>query len=145
MKKELWILVANSSVARIFKKNGSSLVSVKVLEHPESRLHNRDLVSDKPGRDFESIGAAKHSYEPQHSPHEVEVINFSREISSFLQTAKNNEQFDDLYLAANPSMLGLLRQNLSSEIAKITKETLDKDLTQMMPEEIINHFTFTYL
>jgi len=145
MKKDLWVLVANSSHARVFKKEGTTLVQIKVLDHPESRLHNRDLVSDKPGRDFESFGMARHSLEPQHTPHEIETITFAREITSFLETAKNNREFDALYLAANPTMLGLIRQNLDKATAKLVQAELDKDFTQMKAEEIINYFTFSYL
>ncbi len=145
MKKALWVLVANSSTARVFKKENSTLVQIKVLDHPESRLHNRDLVSDKPGRDFESVGSARHALEPQHTPHEIEAITFAKEIVNFLQTAKNNNEFDALYLAANPSMLGLLRQNFNGDTAKLIETELDKDLTQMRAEEVYNHFTFTYL
>jgi len=145
MKKSLWVLVANSSIARIFKKEGSNLVQIKLLEHPESRLHNRDLVSDKPGRDFESVGMARHALEPQHTPHEIEAITFAKEISCFLQTAKNNGEFDALYLAASPSMLGLLRQHFDADTAKLIATEVSKDFTQMKTEEIFTHFTFTYL
>jgi len=145
MKKALWVLIANSSVARVYKKEGTNLTQIKILDHPESRLHNRDLVSDKPGRDFESVGTARHALEPQHSPHEIEAMSFAKEVACFLQTAKNNGEFDALYLAANPSMLGLLRQEFDADTAKLIESEVDKDFTQMKPEEIFNQFTFTYL
>ncbi|MES9844878.1 MAG: host attachment protein, partial [Candidatus Sedimenticola sp. 6PFRAG5] len=47
-----WIVVADTSRARIFSadKPASSLVEIQTLAHPESRLHEGDLVSDKAGR-----------------------------------------------------------------------------------------------
>jgi len=145
MKKSLWVVVANSSIAKVFKKESSSLTELKVLEHPESRLHNRDLVSDKPGREFESFGTARHALDPQHTPHEVEAMTFAKEVASFLQAARNNKECDALYLAASPSMLGLLRQELDSETQKLIESEVDKDFTQMKPSELFEQFTFTYL
>lgn len=110
------------------------------MEHPESRLHNRDLVSDKPGRDFESVGSARHSLEPQHTPHDNEMTLFAKEIASYLEKAYNQGEFLRLYVAASPSMLGKLRQVLNNNIIKLIEAELDKDLTHAKPEEIFNHF-----
>src|SRR5215471_13213266 len=79
MKKDTWLIVANSSLARIYKiEKRSELKELKVLEHPESRLHNLDLVSDKPGRDFESAGIGKHALEPKTLPKKQEFITFAK-------------------------------------------------------------------
>lgn len=140
MAKDSWFIVANSSIARIYKKENKTLVQIKLFEHPASRLHNRDLVGDKPGRDFESVGHARHSLEPQHTPHENEMMIFARELANYLTTARNQNEFDCLYLAASPNMLGKLRQVLDSSTSKLIKAEVDKDLTQSKVEEILPHF-----
>lgn len=143
MKKENWLVVANSSLARIFKiEKKDKLTEIKVLEHPESRLHNMDLVSDKPGRDFESSGARRHALEPKVLPKRHEFAVFAKSIADYLETAYNEGEFASLYIAANPSQLGLLRQSLHPNVSKCVKEEVDKDLTQMKPDEISSHLSF---
>lgn len=145
MKKDSWILVANSSVAYIYKiEKKHALVEVGVLEHTESRLHNRDLASDKPGRDFESVGVTRHSLEPKHSPKHNEFQIFAREIAHYLESARNKGEFDKLYVAANPTFLGLLRNELDASTAKLISGEVDKDMTHMKTDEIVAHFPFLF-
>jgi len=46
-----WILVANASLARLYANLGpkQGLKLIKELVHPESRMKNADLSSDKAG------------------------------------------------------------------------------------------------
>lgn len=143
MKKENWLVVANSSLARIFKiEKKDDLIEIKVLEHPESRLHNMDLVSDKPGREFESSGTRRHALEPKVLPKRHEFAVFAKLIADYLETAYHQGEFSTLYLAANPSQLGLLRQSLHANVLKCVKEEVNKDLTQMKTCEIPSHLSF---
>lgn len=145
MKKESWLLVANSSFARIFKfKKIESLEEVKNFEHPESRLRNSDLVSDKPGRDFESVGVTRHALEPKISPKRLEFITFAKHLADQLEESRKNEEFGDLYIAASPTLLGLLRQSLHPNTAKVVKGEIDKDITHLKPEEIAPHMPFFF-
>src|SRR5271170_8124938 len=112
MKKDSWLIVANSSLARIFKLvTRQELKELKVIEHPESRLHNIDLVSDRPGRDLELGGTRRHALEPKVMPKRQEFIVFAKQLADYLENARNNGEFDTLYIAASPALLGLLRQS----------------------------------
>lgn len=145
MKKECWLIVANSSLARIFKiEKRHDLKEVKVLEHPESRLHNLDLVSDKPGRDFESAGIGRHALEPKILPKRQEFAVFAKVIADYLENAHQLGEFESLYVAATPSLLGLLRQAMHPNIAKSIKGEIDKDMTQMKPQELPSHLPFLF-
>jgi protein required for attachment to host cells len=145
MKKDTWFLVANTSVARIYKVGPQqSLIQVEVLTHPESRLHNQDLVTDKPGRDFESVGSARHSFEPRTWPKQNEFHIFAKLLSEHLEKALNNGSYEKLYLAASPALLGLLRQELKANTQKHISGELDKDMTQMKPEELIQQVPFLF-
>lgn len=145
MKKDSWLVVANSSLARIFKfESRQHLKELKVLEHPESRLHNLDLVTDKPGRDFESWGVGRHALEPKVLPKRQEFENFAKDIANHLENAFNQGEFETLYLAASPSLLGLLRQSIHPNILKIIKGEVDKDMTQMKTDEIPPHLPFFF-
>lgn len=138
-----WIIVANSSVARFFEiQKDGQLKEFNTLIHPESRLHGRDLTSDRPGRTFESVGKGRSAMEQHTSPKEVEFETFAHYISDHLATAHGEGQFDRLYIAAGPHFLGLLRQAIKPSTAKAIQSTIDKDMTQMTPEEIRTHLEY---
>ncbi|WP_075883832.1 host attachment protein [Candidatus Protochlamydia sp. W-9] len=144
MKKPTsWLLIANSSLAKIYKiETIRSLAIVETFEHPESRLHNRDLVSDKPGRDFESFDQTRHSLEPHTTPKQNEFNIFAKHLASYLDTARNEGKFEKLYISAPPSLLGLLRQFLHTSTAKLVCGEVNKDMTHMTPDEIMTHLPF---
>lgn len=145
MKKDSWLIVANSSTARLFKfVKRNELQELKAFEHPESRLHNLDLVSDKPGRDFESAGMGRHAIEPKVMPKKLEFAVFAKHLADYLQEAHLQGEFETLYIAASPSLLGLLRQALHPNIAKLIKGEVDKDMTHLRPAEIVAHLPFLY-
>jgi protein required for attachment to host cells len=143
MEKETWLVVANSSVAHIFKvQKKNALTEVETLTHPASRLRNQDLVSDRPGRDVERMGIRKHSMEQKTSPKDQEFMSFAKAISDYLQNARKEGRFERLYLAANPTLLGFLRDTIPDAIRKLIGGEVDKDMTHMKPNELVNHLPF---
>lgn len=143
MKKNTWLIVANSSIARIYRlENKHSLVEIEVLEHPESRLHNLEIVSDKPGRDSNRVGWGRHAVSTRGTPKEHECTVFVNKIASYLEAARKKQEFEKLYITASPTILGLIRQELSPSTAKLIQGEADKDMTQMKPEEILAHLPF---
>ncbi len=140
MKKEIWVVVANSSYAKIYKaENNDKLTELCELKHPESRLHDRDLVSSKPGRTYASVGARRSSIEPHTSPKEQEVSAFAKQICHFLESAKEKEHLTRIYLTASPTFLGVLRQNLTPSISQMVSGQVDRDMTHLKAEEIRVH------
>lgn len=137
MKENAWVVVANGSVARIFTGNNlKQLEELEVLEHPESRLHGRDLVTSKPGRAFDSVGGGSHGYEPPLSPQKNETHHFAAHLADHLEHGRRANAFTKLYLIASPSFLGLLRDELRSHIKELVALEVDKDATSKTKEEI---------
>jgi protein required for attachment to host cells len=136
-----WVVVANSSCATIYKMEKiKELKELQHLEHPESRLHSRDLVTSRPGRSFESMADhSRHALEPPTSPQKIEFMAFARTLCEHLELARKNGDFDNLYLAASPSFLGLLRQYMSMHVNATIKKEIDKDMTHMQPKEICEY------
>ncbi|MDF2549110.1 MAG: Host attach family protein [Chlamydiales bacterium] len=138
-KKNTYVLVANSSLARIFKApSAHALNEVKTLSHPESRLHARELVSDKPGRSFENGAVTRHAMEPKHSPTENEHQHFAQEVCRYLEKEHIEGSFNHLYVLAAPSFLGLIRQNLNDTTAKTILGSIAKDVTKESEAAIIS-------
>lgn len=143
MKKENWLIVANSSIARIFKiEKRHDLHEIEILEHPESRLLNQDLVTSAPGRDFESGGMGRHALEPKVLPKKQEFAVFAKLIADYLENARNQGKFETLYIAASPALLGLLRQFLHPNTVKLIKGETDKDVTQVKSQDILSHLPY---
>lgn len=140
-----WVVVANSNLARIFRlEKAKNLIELEALAHPESRLQDRELVGDRPGRGYESNNPSRHAIEPKTSPKKQEFCNFAKDLCHHLENALQKGEFEKLYLAANPAFLGLLRQNLNPAMLSHISGEVDKDLTQLKANEIGDHFVFTY-
>jgi len=135
-----WIVVANSSTAKIFKLvKFPEIEEIHAFEHPESRLHNQDLVTDREGRSFQSIGFGRSAYQPETEPKMVEIQKFATLISHFLTASHQNGEFTRLYLLASPAFLGLLRQRMDLQTQKAIVAESPKDLTDHKKEEIEEH------
>jgi protein required for attachment to host cells len=142
MKNDVWVVVANSTLARIFKaETVSHLKELETLIHPASRQHSGDIISDRPGRTFESMhNGSRHAMEPKTNPQQLEFEEFAKHLSKHLDLACSDGLYKKLYLAANPAFLGLLRQYLNSKTLHIIATQIDKDITQLTPNEITKHF-----
>ncbi|MBA3604291.1 MAG: host attachment protein [Parachlamydiaceae bacterium] len=136
-----WIVVANSATARIFQieKTGNA-TEVETLVHAQSRLHGRDLTSDRPGRTHESVGHTRHAMEPDTLPKEVEFALFAKLVAEYLHEAQKQGKFQKLYLSAGPHFLGLLRQEILPVVSETIQSEIDKDLTHMTASEVKNSF-----
>lgn len=144
MKKETWVVVADDAYARIFKVEGQQLKEIETLIHPESRLYEKDLVSDRPGRTFESNTSARRSVGHHIPPKKQEAINFAKSVAAYLDSAVLSGGVARLYLAACPSFLGLLRQSLSKHTSELIIHEIDKEITHLNPAEICAFFTFVH-
>lgn len=138
-----WILVADSSRARLFMADTASspLVELETYTHPASRQHEQEITSDLPGKQKGRglNGSAAHAMTQETDPKHQEAINFSREVAHNLNKAHSKNRFRQLIIVAAPNFLGLLRDNLSDSTRRSLTLQLDKNLTQKNPEEIRKH------
>ena len=138
--RKTWVIVADNSRARIFTAEtpSSPLIEVDAIVHPEARMHDRDITSDLPGRGSGS-GGARHSYETETDAKDYENANFARRIAGFLDDARKNDKFKQLIIVAAPALLGNLRSGLNDQTRKLVSLELDKNLSQLNPDEIRKH------
>lgn len=133
-----FVLVADSAYARIFTADSplGPLTELETLTHPESRLLNRELGSDAPGRTFDSMGDGRHGMEVATRPKQQEAIEFAAEVVRRLEAGHQRQEFTCLMLIAAPEFLGLLRGKLDVNVrGKVTLEVA-KNLVKHSPEEI---------
>ena len=133
-----WVVVADSTRARIFEwstANGS-LIELYDLIHPEARLRESELTSDRPGMTFDSGGQGQHPKQPAHSAHDNAVNTFAHEIAIELERACHEGKFKRLVLIAPPGFLGQLRPKLKDQVSNKVAESLGLNLTNNSPEAI---------
>ncbi len=137
--KPAWILVADSSRARIFTAENSvaELVEIENLSHLESRLHNDELTTDVPGR---AKGVPHHSgghlYQGETEPKDQETVNFAKQVAQYLCHELNLNKFEHLFVVASPVFLGELRQACSQQLKKHIAFSLNKNVVTKTPEQI---------
>ncbi|MDD1605552.1 MAG: host attachment protein [Methylococcaceae bacterium] len=138
--KLTWIVVANNSIARFFtaESESSSLTEIETLTHLEGRLHDREITSDFPGK-IKGEGAVGHAFEQPTDPKKHEADNFAHLVAKHLEAAHNEHKFEQLLLVAEPSFLGLLRNQLSGQIKKRVCFELDSNIVTLSADEIRTH------
>jgi len=137
-----WILIADGARARIALNDGPGR-GVKPGPDKEFEGINaptRDIVSDRPGRTFDSSGlGGRHSKEPRTDPHEHEQQVFHHRLAAYLDAAAKRGDFDRLVVVAPPKALGNLRSELTDPVrAKLVGE-LNKDLTHVPIHDLAAH------
>ena len=138
-----WILVAHHAGARVFESRGpgKGIDLVETIEHPEGRMRDRDIDSDRPGRSFrkDSGDPRRAAMSRKEGPHDRAVSNFARALTDKLQQARMENQYERLVLVAPPRLLGLLRSSLDGPTAQLVVGSLDKDLASSKEAELIEH------
>lgn len=139
--KNTWVVVADSSRARIFmaKNATGELDEIETLANPEARLHEIDMTSDLPGRTFDSAGKGRHILEKNTEPKQQKIVDFAKQIDQLLEKARTKKRFSQLILVAAPAFLGILRNQLSSPTSRLVAYELDKNLTQLSSDDIRKH------
>jgi protein required for attachment to host cells len=139
--RNTWVLVAESSRAKLYTVNGrlAPITEIEALVHPESRMHEGDLVSDSAGSDGGSVGQGRHVIDSRNTARDHESLEFARTLASRLDSARNNGDFDNLVLIAPPEFLGHLRGNLSKEVLSMVSRQVDKNLVQK-PAEVLRNY-----
>ena len=134
-----WILIADSSRARIFEKkeHEKHLEEVEDFVDSEGRATSNELRTDGRGR-FYGKGEREqgHTAEPAVSPVEHENDLFAHTLARYLDDARKTNRYDRLYLVAPPKFLGLIRANLEDEVKKMVHGELQKDISTLSVQEV---------
>jgi protein required for attachment to host cells len=136
-----WILIADGARARIFANlgPGKGIEAVDGGTFEGDHRPDREIMSDKPGRSFESVGDTRHAYESHHDPHRELKRTFSHELAALLDEKLAAKAYDRVVLVAPPATLGDLRSALSEPVRAVVYAELDKDLTKTPAAELPKH------
>lgn len=134
-----WIVVADGGHARIFSNDGPGKGLRPVAgEERDADLHSagRDIVTDRPGRTFDSVGGGRHDKEPPADPRQLEKEAFLAKLAGHLGGCAEAGRFARLIVVAEPRALGALRRHLPASARKKIHAELAKDLTKASVEKV---------
>lgn len=135
-----WLVVGDRSRIRIFEKQKTlegttGMIAVGEIASENGRTKGHDLVSDRPGRSFQSSsrahhgqsGALRHALSSHETPSEHELDKFIQEGAEYLQAAWQQKKFDSLHLYAEPHFMGKLRAQLGDALDAVITRAEEKD------------------
>ena len=138
MMPTTWVVVADSAAARLFRALSPTgpLEEFEAYAHGEGRAHARDLVTDEPGRSFDSVGVGRHAMEPRVDPKEQEKAGFAKMIAERVRAARAKGECHRVFLVAPPEFLGHLRASLDGETRRLVQGEFGLNVVRLRPEQI---------
>jgi len=143
------VVVADLSEARFYDTSGlnAPLQLVGTFTDPKARLHERDLVSDRPGRVFDHAAPARgrrgsvahHGTNGDRSARRHETETFARHVTRALHVALRENQIDRIVLVAAPAFLGMLREIAPPAVKAAVVAEVRKDLVHQSERVLQDH------
>src|SRR5437762_283653 len=99
----MWIIIANATECKIFQvlkdeeKGDDILALKKKFSHPERRLKNKDLVTNRPNH-FNTSHTARSSFSDPQTPKQHELESFAIFIVRHLEEKRTHNQMDKFIL-----------------------------------------------
>lgn len=141
--KVTWILIADGATAKVFEHTGpgKGLRVVDGLMFEQQPLRSSEIMSDRPGRSFSSVGSGRSAIEPPSDPVAVRERRFVENVADELERKLQQRAFERLIIVAAPTALGDLRPALSKGVRDTIVAELPKDLTNLPTPQLENHFS----
>lgn len=140
MTSTTWILAADGNQARLLK--GVNLIKDEP-QSPEQEVFRcevkkaQDIMADKPGRSYSSVGPGRSAMEYSSDPVREEQQKFAAEVAGRIDGYAADGSFDRLVLCAAPQMLGDLRARLSDRARALTTVEIDKNFSNLPTDKLI--------
>lgn len=136
-----WILIADASRARIVKNEGPGLGIDAIGDQIYEQEHRKtsDIMADRPGRSFDSVGGGRHAMEYSADPERLDQREFARSLVSVLEDGLDKGAYQRLVVVAPPQMLGDLRAELTGRLKDAIHAEINKDLTHVPNGELAEH------
>jgi protein required for attachment to host cells len=139
MTRSTWGLAIDGARARIVRDLEVALHGAPIPEELGLETHAQrlgDIMADRPGRGHASVGSMRSAMEYASDPVREAERAFCEEALELLVTHLRKGDFDRLVVAAEPRMLGLLRDRRSREIAEATVAEVPKDYLKLSASDL---------
>ncbi|WP_076605370.1 host attachment protein [Candidatus Filomicrobium marinum] len=133
-----WLLIADASRALVFENAGDrdAVAEIEDLSLSTELPMTRELLEDKPGRTFESVGSGRHAKEEPTDSRRHLKREFAGTVIDALRDAMVARRFDRLVLIAPPAFLGDLRAKLPKDLEYKVVHEVALDLTKLPKREL---------
>lgn len=133
--RKVWVVVANRAEMKIYRaENVHTLIQIHYLTHIQSQLTSQELTSDKQGSHRGSFGSD--TMEEKTPAKLKEANSFANQIAKVLEDAVNKKEVERIYLIANPQFMGILRQAINPQVAKLIEREIPKDVVHATADQI---------
>jgi protein required for attachment to host cells len=137
---KLCFVIADGGHARFVRPApDNALHTVEAVDSATLHKHDHDLVSDRPGRSFESGAPARHAYTPRTDPHERAKDQFTHAVARMVNANSAADQFNELVVVAPAHVLSELTDALDPAAKAKLLGTLAKDLVKTPDHELWPH------
>jgi protein required for attachment to host cells len=137
-----WILLADGAQAKVFAHSGpgTGLRPIEDLLFEDEPRRAREIMADKPGRAFSSMGSGRSAMEYASDPVKMREANFVKQVAEELERRYQQSAFSRLIIAAAPTALGTLRGALSDNLKQAVVAEMPKNLTNETTPRLEKHF-----
>jgi protein required for attachment to host cells len=137
------ITVCGRAGARFFSSTGtiSSMKLEVQLDHPEGKLQEHDLRSDKGGESGSSNHPGQNTLGSASSAVVHEAENFAGEIVAWLERGRIDHLYDKYIIVADATFTGQLRNKMNTHVLAMVTDFVGKDLQKETLPQIGTHLT----
>lgn len=135
------VLLANEGEARLLQNDGVGK-GLRQIAHFDRDAVSGEAVSysDNTGRSRAGVGAAHHGMDRSSSENRQNRERFARDLIRVVENTWDKGEYDRLYVAAPPKMLGALRECLSKPMMNCLSGDIAKDLLNVAQSDLPAHF-----
>jgi protein required for attachment to host cells len=138
----LCIVIADGGHARFVRPaSDNALHTFEAVDSTNVHKRDHDLVSDRPGRAFESGAAARHAYTPRTDPHDQAKDQFVQLVAGRVNEDSAADVFNELVVVAPAHVLTELTDALDAPAKAKLLGSLAKDLVKTPDHELWPHLT----
>jgi len=127
------LVVADSTKAQLYQVMGHKIKTL-VGDYNVDSFHIGHERTEKKSSFNKKSGLASHSFEPHTMPKEADRNEFSKKLSELIYHTKQNGEYEELVLIAEPKMLGSIRKNLNGKLYHCISKEIPKDMTGASPK-----------
>jgi len=139
-KRKLCFVIADGGHARFVRPApDNALHTFEAVDSMTVHKKDQDLVSDRPGRSFESGSIARHAYTPRTDPHETAKDRFAHTVAGKVNEEAAAGVFNELVVVAPAHVLSELTGAFDLPTKAMVLGSLAKDLVKTPDHELWPH------
>jgi protein required for attachment to host cells len=135
----LYVLIADNKSARVcqFDVQENTLEELAAFRNVELGRHERDLLSDRPGRVLNGASGIHHSYEPHESARQRLAQRWLKSVGMSLRSLLAGRANDGLILVAAARTLAELRASLPATLRVKVRVEIQRNLVKHSQRDLL--------